>query len=328
MYTKIQIAAIKSTANENICLILEALDIQYSERYQYIVGRCPIHDGNNDGAFSWHLQMGIYRCFTKSCQDKWGIDVFGLVRGVRKCDFLTAVGIVEKILSRKNIVVTKTSISVEENKKWLSKQEREPVTYDESLLDRLVYHPYLETRGFSRKIVEDYQIGVSNSKYGKMSNRLIIPIRNIEGCLVGFSGRTLFEDWKERGVSKWEHSKGFVKSQNLFNIDRASSYIQDSGTAILVEGPFDVLRLEEAGIHNSVALMGRELSNRQVTILMTACATDVVLSLDNDIAGKTGAEKAKSLLSSFFRVKTVNVEGVKDVGDASKELILSAFGGA
>ena len=203
--------------------------------------------------------------------------------------------------------------------------ETKKKVYDASCLERLIYHDYLETRGFSREIIEKYHAGIGERKNQYMSDRLIFPVINREGEIVGFTGRSLLEDWEERGVPKWKHSRDFEASCNLFNIYCAQDHIRECGEAIIVEGPLDVLRLEQAGIHNSVALLGKILHNRQMTLLMSVPADNLKFALDADAAGLSGAQKAMELAKSFFGVEIVQLPKGKDCGDLTVEQARSIF---
>jgi DNA primase len=185
-------------------------------------------------------------------------------------------------------------------------------------LSRLEFHEYLLSRGFTRELVEKYHIGIGKENHGYMVNRIIFPIRNMDGQIVAFTGRSLHEDWKERGIPKWKHSKDFELHADkiLFNIDVARAEIERTGRVILVEGPLDALRLVEAGILNVVAVMGKTLYNGQITELIKAGATTIIIAFDNDNPGKTGAEKAAKLAGPYFDVFKVSLpDGTKDFGE-------------
>ncbi len=324
--TRKELDAIKEIANKNISVILDSLQVTYSERYSYLCGPCPIHKGGNPGAFSWHVDLGMYQCFSRGCHTKHGKDVFGLVSGIRGCTFMEAVEYIKTICNIEKVDVDSISQRVQDKKfvESVKKQNKQFKTFPEESLKKLRYHIYLETRGYPRDLVESYQIGISGDSFKKMSNRIIIPVRNIDGQIVGFTGRTLHDDWKERGIGKWENNIGFDKEHNLFNIDRAAPFIRESGVAILTEGPLDVLRLEQAGIHNGVAIFGRKLYNGQIGILLSCCANKLILALDNDTPGQTGIEEAIRTAKSFFAIDRMKV-GEKDVGEMSVQQIKEAL---
>lgn len=319
--------AIKQIANKNVALLFDSLQVSYTERYSYLCGPCPIHKGRNPGAFSWHVDLGMYQCFSRGCHTKHGKDIFGLICGVRGCSFADSVEYVKKTLGVTKLDVDSVAAKVQDRKFIDSVKKKTKVSriFPEESLQKLRYHAYLETRGYPRELIEKYQIGISGDTFKKMANRIIVPVRNMHGEIVGFTGRTLYQDWKERGIGKWENNSGFDKENNLFNIDRAKEFIKETGTAILTEGPLDVLRFEQAGIHNSVAIMGRKLHNGQIGVLLACCASKLILALDSDVAGQTGIEDAIRIAKNFFSIEKMNV-GEKDVGEMSVEQVREALG--
>jgi len=158
-----------------------------------------------------------------------------------------------------------------------------------------------------------------------MSNRVVFPIFNKEKEIVGFTGRTLFSDWEDREIPKWKHSKDYNAECNLFNIDNAQKHIQESGEAIIVEGPLDVLRLEEAGVHNSVAVLGKSLHNGQMTLLMEIPTFKLRVAFDADKAGKSGAQGVVKRAKCFFDVEIIKLPEGKDAGDLTETEVEEIF---
>lgn len=322
---KKKLDALRSVANRKIQKIAEALGIDFTHRYQYIHAPCPVHRGNRQDAWSWHLDLGVWQCFSRGCHSEFGKDVFGLVKGVLDVKFPQAVDFVYKVCSVDGKIDLDALAAEADNKEFVKRiKKREPIYYGEDTLNRLIYHEYLEGRGFPRDLIESYHIGITREQYKEMSNRVIFPVRDINGAIVGFTGRTLFQDWKQRKISKWHHSKGFASKENLFNIDRALTHIKETGQAIICEGPIDVLRLEQAGIHNGVAIFGRELHNEQIGLLLKAGVQRLVLALDSDNAGSTGTENAIGAAKSFFSIEVVDIPK-KDVGELTVDEVREKF---
>lgn len=314
-----ELIALKEIANQKIERIFDVLNIDYEEKYKYITAPCPIHGGDRRDGFSWHLDYGTFQCFTRGCHSKYGKDIYGLVRGVLDCTFPDAVKFVKDAVGPDVNGDMAQATEIKDNKNFLYRESLlEVKIYPESMLERLKYNSYLESRGYDRELVEAYQAGVPSMNYGQMSNRIIFPVRDIKGSIVGFTGRTLYEDWKERGIGKWEHSAGFDKSRNLFNIDSASHFIGQLGVAIICEGPLDVLRLEQAGIKNGVGIFGRKLHDGQLALLMQAGANKLVIALDADDAGRSGASTSMLAAQSFFSMQVVDL-GDGDIGDLTPE---------
>ncbi len=121
------------------------------------------------------------------------------------------------------------------------------------------------------------------SKYDRFRNRLMFPIRNTEGNVVGFGARTLEKD----GIPKYLNSpqtKLFDKSNLLFGLDHAKRGIREARQAVIVEGYMDVIQAWQAGFNNVVAQMGTALTETQLNLLKRYTKR-FVLALDADAAG-------------------------------------------
>ena len=123
----------------------------------------------------------------------------------------------------------------------------------------------------------------SSGTYDRFRGRLMIPIRDIHGQVIGFGGRTLDPE----GVPKYINSPQtplFDKSRVLFGLDMAKGAIRAQGLAVIVEGYMDVLQAHQAGIGNVVASMGTALTEEQLKLLKRM-TKNFALALDADAAG-------------------------------------------
>jgi len=123
----------------------------------------------------------------------------------------------------------------------------------------------------------------SGNPYDRFRHRLMFPIRNAAGRLVGFGGRTLGDD-KAKYVNTSETDQ-FQKGYLLYGLDMVKREIRESGTALLVEGYLDVLGAVAAGVETAVASMGTALTSDQARLL-ARYADEVVVGYDGDIAGE------------------------------------------
>jgi DNA primase len=325
-----RIDALKEKANLRIEDVLDSLGLDYRERYNYVVAPCPIHGGDRRDALSWHLDRGIWKCFSRGCEELTGSDIFGLIRGIRDCTFMQAVKYLEGLLGNQlDPAEIKRLKDLRENREFIQANKRKAEqnrTYPRSVLDRLKRHTYLESRGYPEWVVDKYHIGACLEPGRYMSNRIVVPVTNLKGELVGFTGRTFDPDYVSKRIPKWKHSLGSWVSVNLFNIDNAAPHIQSSGAVILCEGPLDVLRLEQAGIHNGVAILGKKFYPQQMTILAGVGATRIIDALDNDAAGQSGSRGVLKTASYLFDIERANVPaGCKDVGEMSIGQIRESF---
>jgi DNA primase len=129
--------------------------------------------------------------------------------------------------------------------------------------------------------------------YDRFRNRLMFPIRNASGRLLGFGGRTLGDD-KAKYINTAETER-FHKGHLLYGLDRSKRAVRESGKALLVEGYFDVLASVEAGVEFTVASMGTALTPEQARML-ARYADEVTVGYDADEAGENASRRALSLL--------------------------------
>jgi len=131
--------------------------------------------------------------------------------------------------------------------------------------------------------------------YDRFRNRLMFPIKNAAGRLVGFGGRTLGDD-KAKYVNTAE-TASFHKGHLLYGLDQAKRAIRENGRAILVEGYFDVLGAVACGLEGAVAGMGTALTPEQAKLLKRY-AEEAVIAYDGDSAGENAFRRALPLLLS------------------------------
>lgn len=153
-------------------------------------------------------------------------------------------------------------------------------------------------RGYERSLVVEGGLAVSKESggaYDRFRGRLMFPIRNDQGHILGFSGRVLDPESKEAKYVNSPETVLFKKSSILFGLERAKRPMLDADRAILCEGQIDVLRCHAAGIGNVVAPLGTSLTEEHCKLLKRHAAT-VVLCLDADSAGQNAARRAADLL--------------------------------
>jgi DNA primase len=146
---------------------------------------------------------------------------------------------------------------------------------------------HFQSSGYSRDELLAVGLLTKNEEkdttYDRFRNRIIIPIRNVSGQVVGFGARTLDKD----GIPKYLNSPQtalFDKSHLLFGLDLAKRHIREAHLAVVVEGYMDVLQAWQHGIHNVVAQMGTALTEAQLQLLKRQTKR-FVIALDADAAG-------------------------------------------
>ena len=130
-----------------------------------------------------------------------------------------------------------------------------------------------------------------NSYYDRFRDRLMIPIRDLRGRVIGFGGRTL-SDEQPKYLNSPE-TELFDKGNTLYGLDRAKDAISKTDRAVVVEGYFDVIALHAAGIDSAVAALGTALNLAQVKQLAKFTESkQIILNFDADKAGNIAAERA------------------------------------
>lgn len=146
--------------------------------------------------------------------------------------------------------------------------------------------------------------------YDRFRNRLMIPIHSETGALVGFGGRSL--DGSEPKYLNSPESELFNKSRLLYNLHRSKDAMRRIDRAILVEGYFDAIAPDHAGISGVVASMGTSLTTGQASILRRY-TTRVVIAYDGDDAGRNATLRAAPLLlAAGLTVSALDLHGEKD----------------
>jgi DNA primase len=135
------------------------------------------------------------------------------------------------------------------------------------------------------------QKGRSGGEYDRFRERIMFPIRDRRGRVLGFGGRAMRSDQGAKYVNTAE-TEFFHKSQILYGVDQAKAAIAKAGRAVVVEGYTDVLALHQAGMEEAVAVMGTAITGEQVAAL-SGMVDEVVLALDADSAGQEAMLRAQ-----------------------------------
>jgi DNA primase len=135
------------------------------------------------------------------------------------------------------------------------------------------------------------QRGRGGGEYDRFRERIMFPIRDRRGRVLGFGGRAMRSDQGAKYVNTAE-TDFFHKSQMLYGADRAKAAIAKAGRAVVVEGYTDVLALHQAGVEEAVGVMGTAITDEQVAAL-SGMVEEVVLALDADSAGQEAMLRAQ-----------------------------------
>lgn len=289
--------------------LLGILGVQTRIQGDRIFGCCPIHHGDNATAFSYRNSQWV--CFTHGCQSEYGNDIVGLIAGIKRVSKDEAEGwIVEHI------------DEVPEGMKTnLPKPE---IIYPEWCLERLLKTDYYEKKGFSAETCKKFTHGLAQSN--KMRGRVVFPIRNEKGFIVGFSGRWAGKEAIINGkleclsatgkpVRKWLHTS-FPKGKLLFNYNEAKPF--SDREIIVVESIGNVMRWHDAGFKNVVATLGTHISDFQIQLL-TSSPRSAILAYDGDEAGRTASAKTRKKLEAYINCLEIFPPDGKDWSDITNE---------
>lgn len=289
------------------------------------VAMCPFHDDHNPSLIV-SREKQIFSCFT--CQTSG--NVFKFVMEYEQVSFPEAIKIIaNKIgydLKLDNELVNEDKV----NRGNLEIYNYAMKYYANNLItsDGFEARDYLEKRGIDLNIIKEFNLGLAlNLKdafyklslkknwdidkldqlglinkvdaniYDTFINRIIIPIHNLKGEVVAFTGRIYHNEDNSAKYLNTKETEIFKKSEILFNYYNARKYIKDSHTLILVEGNMDAIKMSAKGFKNVIALMGVFLSKTQINIIKRLNCK-VILMLDNDSAGLDSTLKNGTLLNN------------------------------
>lgn len=170
---------------------------------------------------------------------------------------------------------------------------------------------YLQKKGHSLDKIKGIGIVSSNSNTDANAGRLIFPLKDKNGQVVGFSARKL--DNIKGDSPKYINSPKteiFIKGDNLYNYNNAKETARNDGYIYVLEGFMDVMALDKSGIRSAVALMGTAMTDEQIELLRRL-NVEIRLSLDGDVAGQMGMMK----IINQFNKKSIPLRLVSNPND-------------
>jgi DNA primase len=307
-------------------------------------GRCPFHEERTP-SFSVNAADKLYHCF--GCGK--GGDVITFVRETESLDFAEAV---EWLAERFRVTLEYEELSprLEESRKRRDRLhavlDQAAAFYERHLWETEAGGPvraYLEARGLGEAVCREFRLGLSpgsgleqkarqrgftaeelraaglTNARGKdyFPQRLMFPLADARGRIVGFQARKLHEDDPLRG--KYVNSPEgelFHKSAILYGLHLARTAIAKEARAVVVEGNTDVIALRQAGFEPVVASMGTALTERQLKELQRLSGR-LYLCFDADAAGEEATLRGMELATSLgFDVRVVTLPKGQDPADA------------
>jgi DNA primase len=318
--------------------------VRLKKRGRNFIGLCPFHNEKTP-SFNVLEDRGIFKCF--GCGK--GGDVFSFVMQIEGLTFPEAI---QKLAKRANIEIEGERPEAEDaarsERESLYYALREAAAYYYRVLrspDGAAALTYARGRGYDDEIMRKFGLGYaperagllmdhlvnkgidsdklehagltgrrdSGESYERFRGRLMFPVFNATGRIVGFGGRIMPGAPKE--LAKYINSPDtqiYHKSQILYGLFQGKDAIRRAGFAILVEGYADVLAVFQSGIENVVAASGTSLTVEQLQLLRRY-TTSIVLLFDADTAGKNATMRGIELaIEAGFDVNTVILPSGED----------------
>ncbi len=311
------------------------------------VGLCPFHDERTP-SFSVDPERKLYHCF--GCQK--GGDAIGFLQEVEGLDFPESV---EALAERYNVRLEREDDDPEAEKRrqqrdrlltLLDRTSRFYAAFLETSAEAAKAREYLAGRGLSAEVLKAFRVGYSPSAwdrvlvgaqrdgyspqelldsglaqrnqtgnlYDRFRGRIMFPLADSRGKVLGFGARAMSEGRGPKYLNSSE-SRIYRKGRQLFGIDVARAHATKAGRVVVVEGYTDVLAMHQAGIPETVAIMGTALTEEQVKEL-ARLAKVVILALDADRAGQEAMLRAARLAQDEdLELTTVEMPAGADPAD-------------
>ena len=312
-------------------------------------GLCPFHSEKTP-SFSVSPDKQIYHCF--GC-GKGG----GVINFIMEVEGLTFPEAVEFLAKRVNMPLPEHENSLEEKKRSrMLALNRDAARYFFQMLGEpsgQIARDYMQRRRISPAAAKNFGLGFapdtwdglrnamrakgytdyelfdaglvrkrnSSGFYDTFRGRLMFPVIDVRGNVIGFSGRILGD-----GEPKYMNSPEtlvFNKSRNLFAMNLAKK--SKAGYIILSEGNIDVVSLHQAGFDSAVASLGTSLTSEQAR-LISRYANEVIIAYDSDGAGTKAAQRAIGILEKLdLKVRVLRMSDAKDPDEFIKTKGAEAF---
>ena len=303
-------------------------------RGKNLFGVCPFHEDSNPSmcvsrdrqiytCWSCHATGNVYTFLMnyehidfkealKYLGDRVGIDTGSIQIAKKTTKF-------DKLYDAYNLSLKYFQNNLNSNIGKLAKKYLNERQIDEKLIKEFEIGLSLESRDDLTKLLssKDYdlvtlnRIGLSSDDHDMYNDRIMFPLYDVSGRVVGFSGRI----YKDNGQNKYLNTKEtdiFKKGELLYHYHIAKEECRQSKSVIIMEGFMDVIRASSIGIKNTVALMGTALTKEQIA-LIKRLSTNIILCLDGDGPGQNATLSiGDTLLENGIEVKVVPLPNPDD----------------
>lgn len=327
--------------------------VNLKRRGKNLIGLCPFHNEKTP-SFTVYPENGSFYCFGCGV----GGDVFTFTKLIENLDYIEAVKL---LAERSGVEIPQDGYddSMQRLKNTIYEINRETGRFFHQYLmssDGKWALEYLTSRGLSIQTIRHFGLGAApdswdallkhlkdkgfsiadmmqanvigqsskGSYYDRFRRRVMFPIINIRGNVIGFSGRAMpGEDKKGGKYVNTSDTPVYKKSENLFGMNFAKANCADR--IILVEGNMDVISLHQAGFNNAVAALGTSFTNEQAK-LISRYTKEIVLTMDADAAGQKAVRRAGEILKNTgLDVRIVTIPDGKDPDEFIKKFGAARF---
>lgn len=317
--------------------------VKLEKRGRNYIGLCPFHDEKTP-SFTVSEDKQICHCF--GC--KKGGNVFQFIQEIENVSFTEAVkSLGERINIKIETASQQSEHHIASDDLAMIQMHEMLLDYYHYMLKKTVEGEaalnYLYERGFTDEMIDDRKIGyapntshfatdfiqkkgydvhlgyeagllsrneVDFNYYDRFRDRIIFPLSNAQGRVVGFSGRT-YTNQEPKYLNSPE-TPIFQKRKLLYNLNKARKSIRQQDEVIILEGFMDVIKVSSAGIQNVVASMGTQISDSHITFLKKMCG-NITLMFDGDFAGIEATLKiGQNLIEHHFDVFVVQMPSKMD----------------
>lgn len=328
MTISLDLAKEKIKERVDVANVLEKLGIEARQFGSELRAPCPLHNG--DGLnWSFSLESGRWTCWSHGCGSDRGVprDIFLLVQMMKNISFPDAVRYLGGLVGFAGEDFEYSKVDDDQYKvaKWLKKQREmrrignEQV--DESILNTFDKepHPYILGRGFTPDTIREFEMAYAPS--GEFAGRIVLPIRNEEGVLVGISGRLATDDPQEIAAKgKYRNLADFSSGAVLFNLHRAKTFVEAYGVMVLVEGQLDAAKAHQNGLWNVCATMGTAILPEQIDLVVKYTSrVYLAYDVDENGAGQKGTWRIYERLKPYCDVRIMELPMGRDVEKLTAE---------
>ncbi len=282
------------------------------------------HGGDNPTGLVFNTEEKVGYCHTHC----GGMDIIALVEKVEDCTFPEAIKILSEMFDIEvtEQKVTRQSLGFSSEKvikamKRLNERRKEKIQPYQ--LSDMQFAKIKSFRGYDVETMEHFKIHLCTK--GELADRVVCPLYDLEGNLVGMTGRTTKEVDKATNP-KWMHipKTGLKMSWFMPLLVNNRKFIEEKDEVIVVEGVFDCAKLFQAGIKNTVSPIGTYFSEQQAH-LCARHATKMVLAMDADDGGQEGMKRIITNFGHLFDMYVMEFPYGKDADDCTVEELQEAY---